>query len=120
MEHTARDAASVRRDAQVRLWWDHTPVDMFFDVDAIHHDAAAHVRAVPFAGATIPVLDGNELAVFKMMYPRPKDWVDLAEMVRAGTLDVDVVAAASARIMGPDHESIDRLRQLEWDQRSRT
>lgn len=55
-----------------------------------------------------------------MMYPRPKDWVDLAEMVRAGTLDVDVVAAASARIMGPDHESIDRLRQLEWDQRSRT
>lgn len=111
----ARDAASVRRDAQVRLWWDHTPVDLFFDVDEIHRDAAAHARTVPFAGVTIPVLDGNELAVFKMRYSRAKDWLDLTEMVRAGTVDVDVVSAAFARIMGPDHESIERLRAVRRD-----
>lgn len=105
-------AARVRSDAQVRLWWGHTPVDVFFDVDEIHRDAAAHAREVPFAGATIPVLDGNELAVFKMMSSRPKHWLDIAEMIRAATIDPDLVATAFARIMGPEHEAIERLRAM--------
>lgn len=112
VDRDARDATRVRRDAQVRLWWDHTPVDLFFDIDEIHRDAAAHARHVPFAGVTIPVLDGNELAVFKMMYSRPKDWLDIAEMIEAATIDPDLVATAFARIMGADHEAIDRLRAL--------
>jgi hypothetical protein len=106
------DADRVRHDAQVRLWWGHTPVDLFFDVDEIHRDAALHTRVVPFSGTTIPVLDGNELAVFKMMNSRPKDWLDITEMIRAGTMEVEVVAAAFARIMGDDREAIDRLRAL--------
>jgi|GEM_PF-5143286 len=50
-----------------------------------------------------------------MRYSRAKDWLDLTEMVRAGTVDVDVVSAAFARIMGPDHESIERLRAVRRD-----
>lgn len=112
VDRDPQDAEHVRRDAQVRLWWAHTPVDLFFDVGEIHRDAAAHARDVPFAGVTIPVLDGNELAVFKMMYSRPKDWLDIAEMIRAGTVDPHIVATAFARIMGPDHEAIARLHDL--------
>lgn len=106
------DAERVQRDAQVRLWWGHTPVDLFFDVEEIHRDAAAHVRTVPFAGVSIPVLDGNELTVFKMMFSRPKDWIDIAEMIRAGTVDVDQAATAFGRIMGRDHEALGRLHGL--------
>jgi len=112
VEAGADDVERVRDDAQVRLWWGHTPVDLFFDVEEIHRDAAAHTRTVPFAGISIPVLDGNELTVFKMMFSRPKDWLDITEMIRAGTVDVDQVAIAFGRIMGPNHEAIGRLRAL--------
>lgn len=106
------DVDAVRGDAQVRLWWDDTPVDLFFDLDAIHRQAAQHVRVVPFAGITIPILGSTELTVFKMMYSRGKDWVDIAAMLDAGTIDVDAAAAAFARIMGADHEALKRLREL--------
>lgn len=109
---TAEDAAAVGRDAQVRLWWDHTPLDLFFDVDDIHREAALHARTVPFADTEIPVLDGTELTVFKMMFARPKDWVDIREMLHAGTVDVPAVETAFARIMGRDHEALARLREL--------
>lgn len=112
VQRDAHDVEQVRRDAQVRLWWDHTPIDLFFDVSEIHRDAAAHVRTVPFAGVDIPVLDAIELTVFKMMYSRPKDWLDITEMIRAGSLDVDRAGTAFARIMGPNHEAIGRLQAL--------
>ncbi len=62
------DADAIRRDGQVRLWWDDTPVDLFFDLHEIHQQAADHVRRVPFAGTELPVLGSTELTVFKMMF----------------------------------------------------
>ena len=112
VEWSAADVETVGRDAQVRLWWEHTPVDVFFDVDEIHRQAAAHALVVPFADVELPVLDGNELTVFKMMFSRPKDWLDIEEMLRAGTVDVGAVSAAFERIMGPDHEALGRFRAL--------
>lgn len=118
VSRSADDVAAVRRDAQVRLWWDHTPVDMFFAVDAIHRQAEVRSRTVPFARIEIPVLDGNELTVFKMMFSRPKDWLDIEEMLRAGAIDVDAVCTAFGRIMGPDHAANARLRTIESAVRS--
>jgi hypothetical protein len=54
--HDAEDAAAIERDGQVRVWWDQTPVDLFFDTPDVHRQAAENVRVVPFAGRTIPVL----------------------------------------------------------------
>lgn len=87
-------AAVIARNGQVRLWWDQTPVDLFFDYVDIHADAARHARIVPFAGAAIPVLGPVELAVFKAMFDRTRDWADIEAMLAAGTLDVDAVRAA--------------------------
>ncbi len=103
---------AVRRDGQVRLWWEHTPVDLFFDVDDVHREAARHVRVVPFAGTAIPVLGSTELTVFKMIFSRPKDWVDISAMLEAGTVDPEAVGAAFARIMGPELEALGRLHEL--------
>ncbi|MEZ5170556.1 MAG: hypothetical protein R3A49_07400 [Acidimicrobiia bacterium] len=106
------DTEAVRRDGQIRLWWGHTPVDLFFDIDEIHQQASAHARIVPFAETTIPVLGSTELTVFKLMYSRPKDWVDIASMVHAGSVDTEAVSTAFARIMGPEHEALTRLDEL--------
>jgi hypothetical protein len=99
----------IDRDGQTRLWWDDTPVDLFFDYAPIHGDAAAHRRTVPFAGTRIPVLGPVQLAVFKVMFDRTRDWADVEAMVAADTLDVDAVRAALVTMIGRDDDRFPRL-----------
>ena len=70
----------VERDGQVRLAWDDTPVDLFFSYDRFHDAAAKGVRVVPFADTTIPILAAEHLVVCKVIFDRPKDWVDIDAM----------------------------------------
>jgi hypothetical protein len=109
---SAADIDSVQRDGQVRLWWDDTPVDLFFDLDDVHLQAAANARVVPFAQTEIPILGSTELTVFKMMFSRSKDWVDIEAMLEADSIDITAVEAAYSRIMGTDDEGLVRLRRL--------
>jgi hypothetical protein len=76
-----RVAAAVHHDGQVRVWWDATPVDLFFTYDPFHDAAAAACTVVPFADTTIPILSATHLAVCKVVFDRPKDWVDLDAML---------------------------------------
>jgi hypothetical protein len=102
---------AIARDGQVRLWWDETPIDLFFDYEPIHEAAARHRRTVPFAGTQIPVLDPVELAVFKAMFDRTRDWADIEAMLVAGTLDLDVVGEALRTMLDPDDARFDRLEE---------
>jgi hypothetical protein len=102
-------AERIRRDGQIRLWWEQTPVDLFFNYDPIHEDAAEHRRTVTFQGARIPILAPVELAVFKAMFDRSQDLVDIESMVAAQTLDVDAVHAALTRMRGSDDARFARL-----------
>lgn len=63
-------------------------VDLFFATHDFH--ALAHSRAemVPFAGSQIPILSATDLTVFKAKFGRDQDWVDIKEMLRAGTVDM--------------------------------
>ena len=87
-------AERIASEGQVRLWWQDTPIDLFFDYVPIHADAARHRHSVPFLGTKIPVLGPVELAVFKVMFDRTRDWADIEAMVTAQTLDVDAVRVA--------------------------
>lgn len=102
--------AVIERDGQIRLWWDDTPLDLFFDYAPIHGDAAAHRRTVPFGGTTIPVLGPVELAVFKAMFDRTRDWADIEAMLAAGTLDIDAVSRALSAMLPADDTRFSRLR----------
>lgn len=109
---TGHDEAVLARDGQVRLWWENTPIDLFFDVDEFHRHVATRVRSVPFQGAEIPVLDCVSLAVFKAVFNRGKDWVDIGTMVDAGSLDVPAVVGWVERILGAEHDATRRLAAL--------
>lgn len=102
-------AARIARDGQVRLWWDGTPLDLFFDYAPVHAEAASHRRTVPFAGTRIPVLGPVELAVFKVMFDRTRDWADIEAMLAAGALDVPAVRTLLAPMLDPDDERWARL-----------
>lgn len=102
----------IVRDGQIRLWWSDTPVDLFFDYAPVHADAAAHRRDVPFAGIEIPVLGPVELAIFKAMFDRLRDWGDLEEMHKSGTLDVEAVRKGLEAMLGPEDRRFERLDEV--------
>ena len=105
----------ARRDGQVRLWWDDTPIDVFFDVHDFHRQAAGRVRTVPFLGTEIPVLGCAELAVFKVLFDRTRDWADLEAMRDADALDATEVLGWVARLLGTDDARTRRLADFVQD-----
>ncbi|MGZ5313989.1 MAG: hypothetical protein ACXWEA_07265 [Solirubrobacterales bacterium] len=110
VKRSSRSAAAAKRDGQVRLWWADTPVDLFFDYAPIHRDAERDLRIVPYEGIEIPVLGPLELAVFKAMSDRSRDWADIEEMFAAGSLDVGDLHRAVNALAGrddPRHARID-------------
>ncbi len=110
---TDRDRSAIATDGQTRLWWDQTPVDVFFNTTDFHRAAAHRARFEPFGGADIPFLACRDLAVFKAFFNRTKDWADLEEMQAAGSLDLEAVLGVLARYLGAGDDRIDRLRALD-------
>ncbi len=105
------DVAAVERDEQVRLWWDDTPVDLFFAAHELHHAAGRRARGVDFVGHPIRVLAPADLATFKVLFDRTKDWADIEAMLDSGTLDVEEVVAELLALLGDDPR-IERLRAM--------
>lgn len=104
--------AAIERDGQTRLWWDQTPVDIFFNTTDFHVQAAGRARIEDFAGARVPFLACRDLAVFKAFFNRTKDWADLEEMQAAGALDAEAVLGVLALYLGGEDPRIERLRDL--------
>ncbi len=65
-------AELARRDGQVRVMWDATPIDLFFAYDAFHDAAGAARRIVPFADRSIPILAPEHLVVCKAVLTTPR------------------------------------------------
>ena len=107
----ADDVALVERDEQVRVWWGRTPIDLFFRASSFHDGVAARTAWMPFSDTELPFLSANDLAVFKSLFDRSKDWLDISEMVESGSLDTGSVAAVLESLIGPDAR-IARLRAL--------
>lgn len=100
----------VHRDGQVRVWWDDTPVDLFFAYDPFHHAAAAAIQVVPFAATSIPILSADHLIVGKAVFNRGKDWIDIDAIVAAETpIDVAEVLRWVGRIAGDDDPRYERI-----------
>ncbi len=105
--------ALVRRDGQARVMWDETPIDLFFSYDPFHEAAARARQVVPFGDATIPILGADHLIVCKVVFDRPKDWVDIEAMLATDTVvDAAEVLRWVGRIAGDDDRRYDRIAAL--------
>jgi hypothetical protein len=105
------DLEHAERDGQVRLRWDQTPIDLFFSVLPFHDDVERNIRHVSFGDRTIPVLSCTALTVFKAMFARPRDWVDIESMVEARAIDIDEAKRWVLELMGDDAR-LDKLEEL--------
>lgn len=106
------DDRAIVADGQTRLWWDTTPLDVFFNTTGFHDQVAQRARIEPFGGADVPFLACRDLAVFKAFFNRTKDWADLEEMAAADALDIESVLGVLVHYIGGDDERVARLRAL--------
>jgi hypothetical protein len=108
-----RVAELVARHGQARAMWDATPIDLFFSYDRFHQTARRGAHVVPFGTGSIPVLAADHLIVCKVVFNRPKDWVDIQSVIDAGT-DVDPAEILRwvARIAGDEDPRYDRIVRL--------
>ncbi len=109
--HDAKDVTRVRRDGQVRLWWGRTPIDLFFPQHLLHQIVAARVVPMDLGGTSIPILSATDLTIFKALFNRGKDWVDISSMLALGGPDVNEAIAWLSEIVGADDERVTRLRE---------
>lgn len=109
----AVEVEDLNRDGQVRLWWDRNPVDLFFSYDPFHDAMQQGARKVPFNEETIPILSPEHLAVCKAMFDRPKDWLDIEQiLVATDPLDVKEIEDWLERMVGEDNPRIEKLAEV--------
>ena len=97
-----RHIDAVLQNAQVRVRWDETPIDLFFNDHEFHVSASARVRIVPFGGEDIPVLDCTDLVVLKAISNRPKDWMDIELADDIGAIDQTIAATWIGELEGTE------------------
>jgi hypothetical protein len=106
------DEALVR-DGQCRWRWGRTPIDLFFAYDDLHDAMRRAARTVPFGEATIPILAPEHLTVCKAVFDRPKDWLDIEQiLVCEADLDAAEIERWLTRIAGPADRRTQRFGEL--------
>ena len=105
--------STVTRDGQCRVWWGRSPIDLFFAYDDIHQAMREQARVVPFGDDRIPVLAPEHLVVAKVVFNRPKDWLDLEQILIATPgLDFAEVTRWLDSSLGPTDERTARFDSL--------
>jgi hypothetical protein len=75
-----------------RLYWDETPVDFFFSYTPMHFEMQERVRQLSVSGSEVPVLGPEDVIGLKVVFNRPKDWVDIDNILqRHPDVDLEVV-----------------------------
>lgn len=110
-----KDVIECAARGQVRLWVgrprEGIPVDLFFPQHRFHEAVARATTQRPFLTTdySLPVISASHLVVFKALFNRPKDWVDIEAMLRAGTVDLGDALHWVQELLGENHPSLGRL-----------
>lgn len=104
------DRTAIARDGQARLDWDGSYLDLFFATLDLHLEMAERSREVSFGPVPIPILAPEHLIVCKAIFDRPKDWVDIEEVVAWGTeVDAATVLGWIEELLGAESGQYVRL-----------
>jgi hypothetical protein len=81
------------------------------DVNVIVDAVANRSELRPLGAHRLPFLAAQDLAVFKSLFDRPKDRVDIAAMRSAGGFDAEAVISAPRSLLGDD-QRVDQLQRV--------
>jgi hypothetical protein len=104
---------SLERTAQARTQWGPNPVDLFLSNMDFHDAMARASRVADYGGDPIPILAPEHLMVCKALFNRPKDWLDIEQMlVTDSGLRIAEVRRWMGEIGGDDDARTRRLDAL--------
>ncbi len=107
------DRELIAVDGQARLDWGGSFLDVFFATMDLHFEMAEYARVVRFGAVDIPILAPEDLIICKAVFNRPKDWLDIEEMLRWGTkVDADRALGWVGVLLGPESEEYARLHEV--------
>lgn len=86
--YDATQLSHLIEDGQVRIFHGRYPIDIFLSVDKFHEDVRQSVVMRPFGNRMLPYISATHLSVMKAYFDRPKDWVDILEMMKASAVDI--------------------------------
>jgi hypothetical protein len=108
----AVDPAILERDGQCRVWWGRTPLDLFFAYDELHDAMRHESRLQPFGEDRLPILSPEHLLVCKVIFDRPKDWLDIEQvLVCVEDLDIAEIRTWLQRIVGAEDPRSQRFEE---------
>jgi hypothetical protein len=111
-EGLARRRMAERGDFVARI--DGMRIDVFIAFSPVHDEVARRRVQVTLLGRPAWVLAGEDLVVFKMLFDRAKDWVDIESVVsmRKPTFDLAYIRSAFESWIGPGDSRVARLEAL--------
>jgi len=103
--------SSTRGDSshnQVTLYWEHTPIHLFFSYDPFHESCKDRARQVPFGEGEIWILSAEDIAIFKTLYDRPKDRAEVREILlcMGERMNVGYTLAWLESLLGAEDERV--------------
>jgi hypothetical protein len=88
------------------------PLDLFFAYDEIHEAMHRGARLVSFGEDRLPILSPEHLLVCKAVFDRPKDWLDIEQvLVCVDDLDTGEIRSWLQRIVGAEDPRSRRLQR---------
>jgi hypothetical protein len=75
--------SALERGGHCRIWWGINAVDLFFSYCELHDAMRKDARRVPFGEDEIDILSPEHLVVCKVWFDRPKDWLDIEQVLVA-------------------------------------
>jgi hypothetical protein len=75
--------SALERDGHCRIWWGINAVDLFFSYVEMHDAMRKNARRAPFGEDEIDILSPEHLVICKAWFDRPKDWLDIEQVLVA-------------------------------------
>lgn len=91
-------------------------LNLFFAVNETYVGFVDRSVMVPFGteGLQIPILCAEDIAMFKISFGRPRDWIDLEDLTRADVaVDLDAIEERLIAVRGPSmYPRLSRFRAM--------
>ncbi|MGH2608370.1 MAG: hypothetical protein ACRDHF_04710 [Tepidiformaceae bacterium] len=110
--------ATVNREDQIRTKWGAIYVGLFFAYDEVHEECRRRAVRVEFGTAPTSTwmwaLCAEHCVFFKVLFNRPKDWLDIERVLRfaPSAFDVEYTVHWLERALGPEDRALQRFRDL--------
>lgn len=110
---TELENRDLQNQEELKLEWEENSLHLFFSWDSLHDEMERRVRIAPFAEDAIPLVAPEHLVTRKAILDRPKDWIDIEQiLVATDPLDLGEIETWLERMVGSADPRMKKLEEV--------